>query len=210
MNSVDLGNHFFVIRAPRASFFVNYLCWFENLVILTPNDPKYPQVTPTSKIQKVLSCPKLQLSYSKLWLVNYLTRYFENKPKPEDAHKTGSTVGKIWKNLLAKIFVRVFWSNDKFSEKSVFENRKFRGRFCWNRGESWQFVDQSLLLRMLFRALVSGIPEIPLFKATSDNNSWWGTWWPDSGEVTGLGVARVTSWRATSSHTDFPRGTRIC
>ena len=39
---------------------------FENVLILTPNDLKYPQVTPTQNLQnkKILSGPKLQFELS--------------------------------------------------------------------------------------------------------------------------------------------------
>ena len=45
-----------------------------------------------------------------------------------------------------------------------------------------------------------GIPEISIFKATSDNNLRWGTWRPDCSEVTWLGVARDVMARHIFPH----------
>ncbi len=75
------------------SFILVYdLTMFENDVILTPNNPKCPQVTPTpnfdlSDLYLIIS---FYLSYVELWSVACVTRYHENKAKPEMSSKTGS------------------------------------------------------------------------------------------------------------------------
>ena len=109
---------------PRKPFFLNHwtnsfilvynLSRFENVWILTPNDPKYPQVTSTPNLQNKNLYPVLgfNLSYLKLWLVNCVTSYLKNKPKPE-AHKTGSRTN---------------------SEKSIREKYSFREFWRWDRG----------------------------------------------------------------------------
>ena len=65
------------------------LTMFENDVILTPNDPKCPQVTPTpnfdlSDLYLIIS---FNLSYLELWSVACVTRYHENKPNRKWALK---------------------------------------------------------------------------------------------------------------------------
>ena len=94
LTSDNLKNQFFLITGSRASFWyclgvLHNLSSFENVWILTPNDPKYPKwpQPKTCKIKKLVL--GLNLSYSKLWLVNCVTRYLEKKPKPKLAHKTG-------------------------------------------------------------------------------------------------------------------------
>ena len=135
MTSDDLENHFFLITGARASFrYVIYLGlkMFEFWPKMTPNTPKWPQPQ-TYKIKNLYSVLGFNLSYPKLWLVNCVTRYLKNKPKPEVAHKTGSRTnfekmsGHVW----------FFWSKEplcKVSAKSIREKYSFR-EFCrWDRG----------------------------------------------------------------------------
>ena len=65
---------------------------FENVWILTSNDPKYPHVTPTPNLQnkKSLSVSRLQFELSQALIDLLRNEIFKNKPKPEVAHKTGS------------------------------------------------------------------------------------------------------------------------
>ena len=71
---------------------VYHLTMFENDVILTPNDPKCPQVTltPNFDLSDLYLIISFNLSYLELWSVACVTRYHENKAKPEMSSKTGS------------------------------------------------------------------------------------------------------------------------
>ena len=58
-------------------------------------------------------------------MIDYVTRYVENKLKPEMAHETGSRQN-FTKICGPKFFLENSDQVDKFSEISIFENRKFR------------------------------------------------------------------------------------
>ena len=115
MTSDDLENHFFLITEQIASFWC-IIClglkMFEFWPQMTPNTPKWPQPQ-TCKIKNLYPVLGFNLSYLKLWLVNCVTSYWKNKPKPEVAHKTGSRTN---------------------SEKSIREKYSFREFWRWDRG----------------------------------------------------------------------------
>ena len=79
------------LRWPRKFFYVNHttksfilvynLSRFENVWILTPNDPKYPQVTPTPNLQnrKPLLGPKLQFELSQALIGQLCNEIFEKQ-----------------------------------------------------------------------------------------------------------------------------------
>ena len=57
------------------------LSWFENVWILTPNDPKYPLVTPTPNLKnkKSLSGPRLQFELSQALIGQLCNERFEKQ-----------------------------------------------------------------------------------------------------------------------------------
>ena len=115
MTSDDLENHLFLMTGPRASFLYLIslgLKMFGFWPQMTPNTPNWPQPQ-TCKIKYLYPVLGFNLSYLKLWLVNCVTSYWKNKPKPEVAHKTGSRTN---------------------SEKSIREKYSFREFWRWDRG----------------------------------------------------------------------------
>ena len=102
----------FVIRAPRASFWY-IICpglkIFGFWPQMTPNTPKPPQ-TLIFFSQKLYQVIRFNLSYLELWLVDHVTSYQWNKPKPEVGHKTGSYFKLrylLWHGVHWKMFYRM-------------------------------------------------------------------------------------------------------
>ena len=135
MTSDDLENHFFLIAGSIASFWY-IIClglkMFGFWPKMTPNTPKWPQPQ-TYKIKNLYAVLGLNLSYPKLWLVNCITRYLKNKPKPKVAHKTGRRTN--FEKL--SWYVWFFWSKEplrKVSAKAIREKYSFRDFCRWDRG----------------------------------------------------------------------------
>ena len=84
--------------------------FWPQMTLNTPSDhnPKLAK----KNLHRVLS---FDLSYPKLWLVNYVTRYLKNKPKPEVAHKTVS------RTYFEKVYwyVLFFWLKEPLCEVSA-------------------------------------------------------------------------------------------
>ena len=145
MPSDDLENHFFVIMRPRASFRYKICPGLKKFGFwpqMTPNTPKWPPPQ-FCKIENLYLALSFNLSHLKLWLVNYVTRYFKNKSKLKVAHETGSRtnfenfVGTFdcfdQKNLSAKFhrdfFVKSTHLGNFAAEIGVWELRSRKNRF---------------------------------------------------------------------------------
>ena len=124
----------FLITGPRASVWYKIclgLKMFGFWPQMTPNTSKWPQPQ-TWKLKFFYLVLSFNLSYPKLWLVIFVTRYLKNKPKPEVAHLSGSRTNS--ENLC--LYVWLLRSKERFCKvlaKSIREKYTI-WEFCrWDR-----------------------------------------------------------------------------
>ena len=70
---------FFLYHGIKSIILAYNLSWFENVWILTPNDPEYPQVTPAPNLEnkESLSGPKLQFELSQALIGELCNEIFQ-------------------------------------------------------------------------------------------------------------------------------------